>query len=155
MKKESVSVGNLFSTLFFHVSSARQVRDEFDLFWRRNPTRRGAAGMAYFIRHSALLQCFDCMLFLFSSKQVWMDGGLGAFAAQKGVVGPLLPLTSGDQIEKLYYLLIEHESEIKDIFSMHNNAAATMCFLNHQLMHIENVLHDFVEVMKQVELITV
>ena len=152
MKTELVRVENLFAALFRNVCTARHLRDEFDFFWKNSPSERGSVGMAYYIRHSALLQCFDSLLFLLSSRQIWNTGGLGAYAASQGVEGPLLPLTAGDQIEKLNDLLIGHENNIKDIFSLHQDPVA-MGFLEHELAHITNVLQDFVGFLNDIEII--
>ncbi|MBT2564714.1 hypothetical protein J7E50_19410 [Pedobacter sp. ISL-68] len=124
---------------------ARYLRDKFDFFWKNSPSERGNTGMAYYIRHSALLQCFDSLAGL-------EYGGMGTYAASQGVEGPLLPLTTGDQIEKLNDLLIGHQNNIKDIFSLHQDPVA-MGFLEHELAHITNVLQDFVGFLNDFEII--
>ena len=61
MKTELVRVENLFAALFRTVCTARHLRDEFDFFWKNSPSEGGSVGMAYYIRHSALLKCFDSL----------------------------------------------------------------------------------------------
>lgn len=63
----------------------------------------------------------------------------------------MLPLTTGDQIEKLNDLLIGHQNNIKDIFSLHQDPVA-MGFLEHELAHITNVLQDFVGFLNDLKL---
>ena len=80
MKTELVRVENLFAALFRNVCMARYLRDKFDFFWKNSPSESGSTGMANYIRHSALLQCFDSLAGL-------EYGGLGTYAASQGVEG--------------------------------------------------------------------
>lgn len=141
----------LHASLLDAANQARSLREIFDRFWKVEPTQRMQAHLCYFIRHVSLLNAFDNFLFLFCSRQIWTAGGTGAWAIQCDVRAPLLPVSNGDQVDKMIVLLQEHGEAVEKIFMVHKSASEKKV-LEFELEHIEKVLALFSDALKEIQI---
>lgn len=125
------------------VLQARACRDTFDAFWREEPSKRISAHLAYFIRHGAMLNAFDNLLFLFCSREIWSAGGAGAWACtNNSPAGPILVHSNADQIEKLVLLFTDHREAVTKILELHRQPMEEELLLT-ELNHIRSILQLF------------
>lgn len=130
---------HLFSELLGSVQLANQLKIRFDVFWKRAEEERVNAWYAYAIRHTSLLNCFNTLLFLFGSRQLWESGGLGIKAVEKNVSGPVFILMNGDQIDKILSLLTENEEWVKSFFKLYESNNE-LSFLEHEIHQISSTI---------------
>jgi hypothetical protein len=125
------------------VLQARAYRNTFDAFWKAEPSKRVSAHLAYFIRHGAMLNAFDNLLFLFCSREIWSAGGAGAWACtNNSPAGPILVHSNADQIEKLLLLFSDHREAVQRILDLHQHPME-QALLDIELKHIRDTLHLF------------
>lgn len=135
------------------VLKAKRYRDIFDHFWKNEKTARMSAHLAYFIRHGALPNAFNNLLFLFCSREIWSAGGSGAWACSKGVPpGPILTYSNGDQIEQMLILLNDHNEAVMKILGLHQQTQEKK-LLSLELKHIEETVRIFEETLSDHKLI--
>jgi len=141
----------LHNSLLTNAINARVQREAFDRFWKNDQTRRLEAHYVYFFRHVSLINAFDNFLFLFSSTTLWNAGGMGAWATQCKVNGPLRALSNGDQIDKIIILLSEHKKEVVEILNIHQKPVE-LEHLSYEIEHIRNIIQLFIDSMKDIQI---
>jgi hypothetical protein len=128
----------LFVDLNEQVVLASTFRDNFEFFWKKEVSKRALVSTTYLICHTSLISCFENLLFLFCSREIWTYGGLGARAVDKGVCGPLYPLSQGDTIDKMTALCLEHQKEMLEILAL-LDMPAEKNFLENEIRNITKI----------------
>jgi len=141
----------LYSDLLKISLKALSLRDKFDNFWAYDISLRPKAHHAYFIRHISLLNAFDDLLFLFCSRQLWSAGGIGYWAAQGDVGGPLQALSNGDQIDKVLILLQEQKQSIIAIFNIYQQTIERE-HMEYELEHIQRTIKFLNDTLDEIQI---